>query len=134
MSTHAPADLQASRYGRKSSGRRGIRYGIPAALAAVAVGVAAWWAFAPSDSPGTPQIIRYSALDAAHASALVEIAPDRQRDTVCGFIARSNFQADVGYYEVRVPATEAAAPQRHEIVIRTIEPPTAVVADECWFE
>ena len=139
------ADLQ-SRYGgrapriqhERTERRRLSRpavIGIGVGLAA-AIGVAAWYSFAPNPTPDGTVTISYDVVDSTLTRTTIGVYPDDERDITCSLRAVSEHEAVVGYTEVTVPAdpqSDGSSPVTVSADISTTQLAASGHHESCWY-
>ncbi|WP_231446712.1 DUF4307 domain-containing protein [Brevibacterium zhoupengii] len=132
--------LQDDRYGRVREPKRrlGRTAKIIAAVIVTALIIAiAFVAFRPQTTPTTPRTLDYSVVDSALTQVTVAIFPDQDRDVHCIVQATNEYEAIVGFTEVRVPADPNAdpnSPRQMDIDLATTQFASSGHVDSCWFE
>ncbi|MGO2036333.1 MAG: DUF4307 domain-containing protein [Brevibacterium sp.] len=132
--------LHDDRYGRVREPKR--RLGRSARIIAVIVVALvilaiAFVAFRPQTTPTTPRTLDYSVVDSSSTQVTVAIFPDRDRDVHCIVQATNDYEAIVGFTEVRVPANAQAdpnSPRQLDVDLATTQLAASGHVDSCWFE
>jgi hypothetical protein len=126
-------EMLDERYGRRrrTLGARIATWVVVGVLAAGAVGVVSWLAFANTSSSVDADAIGYTVVDARTVSLRFQVTAPVGSEVVCALEADDEDHGIVGWQIVRYPASSSHSEARSE-TIRTVGEATTGLVNSCW--